>query len=182
MDVKGAYLNGTLKETIYMRQSNGFKDGTGRVCHLIKTLYGLKQSSQEWNTEFDAKMRQQGYRCLQADSCVYTHSNKDKVTIITIWVNNLLLFVDSAQTMEEITKNIHMEWKTTDLGKPSKIVSIEIFRSPGQITILQKKNIQHILEKQELTDTNSVQMPLNPNVKILSNSDGNEGDRSNSYT
>ena len=44
MDVKGAYLNGILKEKVYMKQPEGFDDGTGRVCLLIKTLYGLKQS------------------------------------------------------------------------------------------------------------------------------------------
>ena len=56
MDVKGAYLNGILKETIYMRQPKGFEDGTRWVCHLIKTLYSLKQAGHEWNTEFDCKM------------------------------------------------------------------------------------------------------------------------------
>ena len=39
MDMKGAYLNGTLNKTIYIRQPNGFEDGTSKVCHLIKTLY-----------------------------------------------------------------------------------------------------------------------------------------------
>ena len=62
MDVKGAYLNGTLKETIYMRQPEGFADGSGRVCHLKKTLYGLKQSGREWNAEFDNKMQAKGYK------------------------------------------------------------------------------------------------------------------------
>jgi hypothetical protein len=42
MDVKGTYLNGTLQEEVYMRQPNGYGDGTNRVCRLIKTLYGLK--------------------------------------------------------------------------------------------------------------------------------------------
>ena len=32
MDIKGAYLNGILKETIYMRQPEGYSDGTDRVC------------------------------------------------------------------------------------------------------------------------------------------------------
>jgi len=57
MDVKGAYLNGTLKERVYMQQPEGFADGTGRVCLLIKTLYGLKQAGHKWNIEFDTKLR-----------------------------------------------------------------------------------------------------------------------------
>ena len=56
MDIKGAYLNGILKETIYMQQFKGFDDKTGRVCHLIKTLYGLKQSGWEWNTKLDKQL------------------------------------------------------------------------------------------------------------------------------
>ena len=56
MDVKGAYLNGRLKERVYMLQPEGFNDGTGCVCLLIKTLYGLKQSGREWNIELDTKL------------------------------------------------------------------------------------------------------------------------------
>jgi hypothetical protein len=62
MDVKGAYLNGRLKERVYMRQPKGFDDRTGHVCLLIKTLYGLKQSGREWNIELDTKLQQCGYR------------------------------------------------------------------------------------------------------------------------
>lgn len=54
MDVKGAYLNGIPKEKVYMKQPEGYDDGTGRVCLLIKTLYGLKQSGREWNKELDS--------------------------------------------------------------------------------------------------------------------------------
>jgi hypothetical protein len=42
MDVKGAYLNGTLKEKVYMHQPDGYADDTEQVCKLIKMLYGLK--------------------------------------------------------------------------------------------------------------------------------------------
>lgn len=44
MDVVGTYLNGKLKETIYMCQLIGFTDGTAKVTWLNKSLYGLKQS------------------------------------------------------------------------------------------------------------------------------------------
>ena len=44
MDVKTAYLNGYLKEEIYMVQPSGFDDGTEHICQLRQSLYGLKQA------------------------------------------------------------------------------------------------------------------------------------------
>jgi Reverse transcriptase (RNA-dependent DNA polymerase) len=47
LDIKGAYLNGILKEKVYMQQPKRYEDDTNRICELLKTLYGLKQSGQE---------------------------------------------------------------------------------------------------------------------------------------
>jgi len=71
MDVKGAYLNGKLKEEIYMKQPDRFNDGTPQLCRLIKTLYGLKQSGHEWNEELDTKMNKIKFERLCSDPCVY---------------------------------------------------------------------------------------------------------------
>ncbi|XP_060857196.1 uncharacterized protein LOC132934828 [Metopolophium dirhodum] len=43
-DVQTAFLYGDLDEEIYMRQPEGFNDGTEMVCRLQRSLYGLKQS------------------------------------------------------------------------------------------------------------------------------------------
>ncbi|CAB0045375.1 unnamed protein product [Trichogramma brassicae] len=48
-DVKFAFLNGDLTENIYMKQPEGFDDRSGMVCHLQKSLYGLKHSARCWN-------------------------------------------------------------------------------------------------------------------------------------
>ena len=55
MDVKTTFLNGHLDETIYMDQPEGFvkKDQEGKVCKLLKSIYGLKQASRSWNLTFD---------------------------------------------------------------------------------------------------------------------------------
>ena len=47
LDIKGAYLNGILKEKVYMKQPEGFDNGRRCICRLIKTLYSLKQAGQE---------------------------------------------------------------------------------------------------------------------------------------
>ena len=39
MDVKGIYLNGILKENVYICQPDGFANSTNCVCWLQKTLY-----------------------------------------------------------------------------------------------------------------------------------------------
>jgi len=45
MDVKNAYLNGNLKENIYLQEPKGFEnENNGNIWHLLKSLYGLKQS------------------------------------------------------------------------------------------------------------------------------------------
>ena len=71
MDVKGAYLNGILKEEIYMKQPKGYDDKTGHLCWLIKTLYRLKQSGHEWNEELNGQLESKGFMQLHSDLCVY---------------------------------------------------------------------------------------------------------------
>ena len=113
MDIKGAYLNGILKEKVYMRQPEGYEDGSGWVCELIKTLYGLKQSGQEWNWELDEKLRKFGFQCLCSDPCVYIKQDENNVTIITVWVDDLLLVAKPDELMEQTKSDLHTEWEVT---------------------------------------------------------------------
>jgi hypothetical protein len=181
MDVKGAYLNGILKEKVYMKQPEGYDDGTDRVCLLIKTLYGLKQSGREWNKELDTKLRNFGFNPLQSDPCAYVRRNGEHLEIITVWVDDLLLFATSEELMNKMKNEIQSEWEVTDLGEPAKIVGIEIRKEKDSITISQEKYIDTILKREGMDDANPVSMPMDPNIKIKSNPDGNEGSRSNYY-
>jgi hypothetical protein len=48
-NVKTAFLYETLQDDFYMNQPEGFDDGSGRVCKLRKSLYGLEQAPRCWN-------------------------------------------------------------------------------------------------------------------------------------
>ena len=106
MDVKGAYLNGVLQETIYMKQPEGCEDGTGRVCQLVKTLYGLKQSGREWNKQLDEKLRKHSYTHLCSDPCAYVRWDGDDFAIITMWVDDLLLFATLDKMMDHMKNSL----------------------------------------------------------------------------
>lgn len=181
MDVKGAYLNGILKEKVYMRQPEGYDDNTGHICALVKTLYGLKQSGREWNAEFDGKLKKFSFNHLRSDPCVYIKRDGNDVIIITIWVDDLLLFAQSDKLMEQTKAELRTQWEVTDLGEPTKIVGIEITQTNDSITISQKVYINSILECEGLSGINSVATPLDPNIKLEPNPNGNEGSRSNSF-
>lgn len=70
-DVKTAFLNGELEEEIFMRQPAGFEDGSGCVCLLKKSIYGLKQASRCWNVAFVKCLVQFGLRQCDSDLCVF---------------------------------------------------------------------------------------------------------------
>ena len=63
MDVKTAFLNGSLDETIHMVQPEGFieKCQEKKVCKLQKSIYGLKQASRSWNIKFDQSVKFFGF-------------------------------------------------------------------------------------------------------------------------
>ena len=51
MDVKPAFLNGFIKEELYMMLLEGLVDpkGANKVCKLLRSIYGLVQASRSWN-------------------------------------------------------------------------------------------------------------------------------------
>ena len=53
------FLHGVLKEDVYMSQPLGFVTlgQEGKVCHLLKSLYGLKQSPRAWYEKIDSSLR-----------------------------------------------------------------------------------------------------------------------------
>ena len=59
MDVIPAFLNGFLKEELYMMQPEGFVDpkGDNKVCKLQRSIYGLVQASRSWNIRFDSVIK-----------------------------------------------------------------------------------------------------------------------------
>jgi Reverse transcriptase (RNA-dependent DNA polymerase) len=128
MDVKGAYLNGNLKEEIFMMKPKGYGDGSNKACQLLKTLHGLKQSGHKWNIELNIKLEKRGYKRIHSDPCIYIQRTPDGMILITVWVDDLLIFTTSFKSMEIGKCDILESFEVTDLGEPNKMVGIEITR------------------------------------------------------
>ena len=77
MDVKGAYLNSTLDEEIYMCQPDSFDDGSGHVLKLHCAIYGLKQSGWSWYKKLTTVLFNDGFMCSHADDCIFYNKSDD---------------------------------------------------------------------------------------------------------
>ena len=184
MDVKGAYLNGYLKEEVYMDQPYGFGDGTSKVCRLVKTLYGLKQSGREWNEELNRKLTKKGFRRLISDPCAYRREENGHVEILTVWVDDLMLFTNDDAAMTHLIADLREMFEITDLGEPGKIVGIEITinKETGEVKLTQTKYIEALLTKYGLENANGVAVPMDPNIKFEKpETSSDPQDRSNTY-
>ena len=67
MDVKSAFFNGELAETVFVRQPPGFaiKGEEHRVLQLRKALYGLRQALRVWNAKL-------GFQRCTTEHVLYT--------------------------------------------------------------------------------------------------------------
>ena len=145
-----------------MRQSDGFDNGTNWVCWLQKTLYGQKQSGHEWNKELDQRLKDKGFVNLLSDPCAYIRRDGD-LQIITVWVDDLLLFALFTAAMEKLKTELNELFDLTDLGEPSKIVGIEISIADDAVTISQPQYVDALLRKYKMEEANPVSTPLDPN-------------------
>ncbi|KAL0427497.1 UNVERIFIED_CONTAM: Retrovirus-related Pol polyprotein from transposon RE2 [Sesamum latifolium] len=93
MDVKIAFLNGFVEEEIYMDQLEGFTvvGEEQKVCHLQRSIYGLKQAFRSWNIRFDKVIR--GYDFVKNDfePCVYKKVSGSSIAFLVLYVDDILL-------------------------------------------------------------------------------------------
>lgn len=146
-DVKTAFLNGELEEDVYMRQPVGFDDGSGRVCKLQKSLYGLKQASRCWNRKFKSFIERFGFKASDSDPCVFVSHQNNNTLILAIYVDDGLVVGSNKTDVELIIKRLQKEFeiKAMEVGF---FLGFEIERqSNGSIFMHQTAYATRVLRK-----------------------------------
>nr|GEW15915.1 ribonuclease H-like domain-containing protein [Tanacetum cinerariifolium] len=83
LDVKNAFLNDYLTETIYMYQPLGFVDSRfpHHVCRLQQSLYGLKQAPRAWFQHFVGYALRVGFTSSRCDSSLFIYQHGTEATL-----------------------------------------------------------------------------------------------------
>jgi Reverse transcriptase (RNA-dependent DNA polymerase). len=178
VDIVGAYLNGKLDEIIYMQQPPEYNDGTGRVCQLHRSIYGLKQSGRVWNDNLNRTFTELRYTRLQSDQCVYIRHTPDSVIIIAVHVDDMAIFGSDKRSIANAKNDLQTKYKITDLGEAKQIVGIEIDRdiNAGTLKISQAQYITKVLKRFKMEESHTVRSPMDPNVKLIKTPDDEKYD------
>jgi hypothetical protein len=93
MDVKLAFLNGDLKEEVYVHQPVRFAipDKEDKVLRLRKTLYGLRQAPRAWNAKLDSTLWRMGFEQSPHEAVVYRRGNGGNVLLMGVYVDVMVI-------------------------------------------------------------------------------------------
>ena len=104
MDVKTAFLNGFLKEELYMMQPEGFVDpeNANKVCKLQRSIYGLVQASRSWNIRFDEVIKVFGFIQTWGEAYIYKKVSGSSVAFLILYVDDILLMGNDVEFLESV--------------------------------------------------------------------------------
>ncbi|KAL0276778.1 UNVERIFIED_CONTAM: hypothetical protein PYX00_004278 [Menopon gallinae] len=194
LDISNAYLNGYLKEEIYMeipknyenilrrivkdekfesevranasQQLQQIKHGN-KVCKLKRSLYGLKQAGHVWNLELDKQLKRLGMRPTYSDTCIYLNAERGGgLLIAAVYVDYILLFSKNSKTIRTFIGRLAEVFKLRNLGEAKHCLGIEIHRGQGNLKINQPSYIQAVLERFGMSDCKPVTSPVDVSIRL----------------
>ena len=84
MDIKKTFLDGVIKEELYVMQPEGFVNpkGANKVCKLQRSIYGLVQASWSWNIYFNKVIKAYGFIQTFGEACIYKKVSGSTTTFL----------------------------------------------------------------------------------------------------
>jgi hypothetical protein len=106
MDIKSTFLNGPIKEDVYVEQSPGFESEgyPNHVYKFHKTLYGLKQAPRAWYECFRDFLIENGFRIGKADSTLFTRKMGKVLFVCQIYIDDIIFGSTNKSFCDEFSK------------------------------------------------------------------------------
>ncbi|GKB53429.1 retrovirus-related pol polyprotein from transposon TNT 1-94 [Tanacetum coccineum] len=148
MDVKTSFLNGELKEEVYVSQPEGFvdQDNPSHVYKLKKALYGLKQAPRTWYDMLSSFLISQQFSKGAVDSTLFTRKAGNNLLLVQIYVDIIFASTNIAMC-NEFANQMTTKFKMSMMGQISFFLGLQISQSPRGIFINQSKYDSKIVKK-----------------------------------
>jgi hypothetical protein len=167
VDFVTAFLNGVLKGVkIYMEQPAHFDDGSGRVCELLKGLYGLKQASCLWYQTLHEYLERIGFKQCAFDVGLYQRWQDGRVVYVTVYVDDLLI-AGKKEDIKSVIGELSDKFALKNLGKVKHLLAMEVnYVSDKLLCISQTAYIDRVLERFGMGEARPAASPQMQNEKM----------------
>ncbi|GJR09239.1 retrovirus-related pol polyprotein from transposon TNT 1-94 [Tanacetum coccineum] len=168
MDVKTAFLNGELKEEVYVSQPEGFvdQDNPSHVYKLKKALYGLKQAPRAWYDMLSSFLISQHFSKGAVDPTLFTRQAGNDLLLVQIYVDDIIFASTNTAMCNEFANQMTTKFKMSMMGQMSFFLGLQISQSPRGIFINQSKYASEIVKKYGMLTSDSVDTPMVEKSKL----------------
>jgi hypothetical protein len=168
LNVKNAFLHGTLTEIVYCSQPAGFVDPScpDLVCRLNKSLYGLKQDPRAWYSRFATFLLTLGFVEAKLDTSLFIYHLADGVAYLLLYVDDIVLTASSPQLLQRIISSLQQGFAMKDLGQLLHFLGVTIEHRQTGLLLNQRQYALDILERAGMTDCKPYSTPVDTQAKL----------------
>lgn len=171
MDVKNAFLHGTLEETVYAQQPSGFADSQfpHHVCRLKKSLYGLKQAPRTWFLRFTTFLMTLGFVGSKCDTSLFILHRGSDTAYLLLYVDDIILTANTMPLLHSISAALSSEFSMTDLGPLHHFLGITVHRTGSGMFLSQQQYTLDILARANMSNCHPISTPVDTRSKPSAN-------------
>ncbi|GJW12685.1 retrovirus-related pol polyprotein from transposon TNT 1-94 [Tanacetum coccineum] len=168
MDVKTTFLNGELKEEVYVCQPEGFVDPDHpiHVYRLKKALYGLKQAPRAWYDTLLRFLLDNKFSKGAVDLTLFTQKIGKHILLVQIYVDGIIFTSIDPKACDIFSNETSSQFQMSMIGQMSFFLGLQVSQNPGGIFINQSKFALEILMKFGIDLCDPVDTPMVDRLKL----------------
>nr|GEV47668.1 hypothetical protein [Tanacetum cinerariifolium] len=178
MDVKSAFLYGTIEEKVYVCQPTGFKDPDypDKVYKVVKVLYGLHQAPRAWYETLTNYLLENGFQRGKIDQTLFIKKQQGDILLVQVYVDDIIFGSTNKELCKAFEKLMKDKFQLSLMGELTFFLGLQVKQKEDGIFISQDKYVAKILRKFGLTDGKSASTPFDTEKPLLKDPDGEDVD------
>nr|GEV21004.1 putative ribonuclease H-like domain-containing protein [Tanacetum cinerariifolium] len=169
VDVKSAFLYGTIKEEVYVYQPTGFEDPDypDKVYKVVKALYGLHQAPRAWYETLANYLLENGFQRGKIDQTLFIKKQKGDILLVQVYVDDIIFGSTNKDLCKALEKLMKDKFQMSSMGELILFLGLQVKQKQDGIFISQDKYVAKILRKFGLTDRKSASIPIDTQKPLL---------------
>ncbi|KAJ9544580.1 hypothetical protein OSB04_024287 [Centaurea solstitialis] len=168
MHVKSAFLNGKLKEEVYVKQPPGFESEKypNHVYFLNKALYGHKQALKALYERLSTFLLSYNFYRVMTDITLFYKKLNDDILLVLVYVDDFIFGSTDTSMCNEFESLMQSEFEMSMMGELTFFLGLQVKQSSEGIFINEAKYGQDLLKKYNLSEVSPMRTPMAIGLKL----------------